>query len=275
MERKGQRDQEGTLSQEFDAIQRIQLTYQKERLSNECESLVKDFDEQIREMQKEKYRLESDLKNADLKLILLYEELVILQSMDAKDKLLSDQLADSRDAKAGIMKEINDINKRLKEKEKEINKIKEDEDIMQQKFEELCPKNSDKREEIERFFLKITKKRKKTKETKERVEGDEDDEEEEDDVADEPEVNEDEEEEDDETNLVGLAGEDTKIDDIERLREDRLQLYDQKQKIELYMNELEATRKKLATSEGRINVQLKETEEEISDFQKEKMAKLN
>ena len=144
------------------------------------------------------------------------------------------------------MKEINEINKRLKDKEKEINKIKDEEELMQQKFEELCPKNSDKRDEIERFFLKITKKRKKTKDVKERDnEGEGSEDEDEDEGADEPEVGDEEEEEDDETNLVGLAGEDTKIDEIERLREDRLGLYDQKQKIELYMNELEGNRKKL------------------------------
>lgn len=36
-------------------------------------------------MQKEKYRLESDLKNAEMKFILFYEELILLKSMEAKD----------------------------------------------------------------------------------------------------------------------------------------------------------------------------------------------
>jgi len=46
---------------------------------------MNDFDEEIREMQKEKYRLESDLKNAEMKLILLFEELILLQSMESRD----------------------------------------------------------------------------------------------------------------------------------------------------------------------------------------------
>jgi len=41
------------------------------------------------------------------------------------------------------------------------------------------------------------------------------------------------------------------------------------------MHELENNRKKLVTQEKKINDQLTETEEEIADFQKEKMAKLN
>ena len=51
--------------------------------------MITDFDDEIKEMQKEKYRLESDLKNADMKLILLFEELILLNSMEAKDKELT------------------------------------------------------------------------------------------------------------------------------------------------------------------------------------------
>jgi hypothetical protein len=53
---------------------------------NEVNKLIDDFDEEIREMQMEKYRLESDLKNAELKLILLFEELILLESMESRDQ---------------------------------------------------------------------------------------------------------------------------------------------------------------------------------------------
>lgn len=64
--------------QEFDEVRRIELIYEKDQLKGEVNKLIDDFDEEIREMQKEKYRLESDLKNAELKLILLFEELILL-----------------------------------------------------------------------------------------------------------------------------------------------------------------------------------------------------
>jgi hypothetical protein len=54
-------------------------------LKTEAEDLIESFDSEIKEMQKEKYRLESDLKNAEIKLILLNEELIILKSMEHKD----------------------------------------------------------------------------------------------------------------------------------------------------------------------------------------------
>jgi hypothetical protein len=74
--------------QEFDEVRRIELVYEKDQLKGEVNKLIDDFDEEIREMQKEKYRLESDLKNAELKLILLFEELILLQSMESRDQEL-------------------------------------------------------------------------------------------------------------------------------------------------------------------------------------------
>jgi hypothetical protein len=47
-------------------------------------------------MQKEKYRLESDLKNAEMKLVLFFEELILLKSMEAKDQQLTKRLAECR-----------------------------------------------------------------------------------------------------------------------------------------------------------------------------------
>jgi len=46
---------------------------------------VSSFDEDIKDMQREKYRLESDLKNAEMKLITYFEELILLRSMEGKD----------------------------------------------------------------------------------------------------------------------------------------------------------------------------------------------
>jgi len=80
---------ETELDEEYDQIMRIELQYEKNQLKSESETLINDFDGEIKEMQKEKYRLESDLKNAEIKLILLFEELILLNSMEAKDKELT------------------------------------------------------------------------------------------------------------------------------------------------------------------------------------------
>lgn len=54
-----------------------------------------------------------------------------------------------------------------------------------------------------------------------------------------------------------------------------MNLYDEKEKILQFINDQEIARKKLETQEKKIKSELEDTEEEIQDFQKEKMAKLN
>lgn len=223
-------------------------------------------------MQKEKYRLESDLKNAEMKLILYFEELIFLKSMEDKDISLTRRLAGCRQEKGQILKEINEISRKLKDKKKEIDDIKDREEGLMEKFHELCPERSDKYEEIRKFFEKIIKRRRRI-EPKEKAEGDDDDEDE--DMDEEEEIEEEEDEDEDENTIAGLPPEEYKIEDIEKLREERLDLYEEKEKILSFINELETQRKRLENKERNIKTDLEETEEEIQDFQSEKMSKLN
>jgi len=142
------------------------------------------------------------------------------------------------------LKEINDISKKLREKKNEIDGIKSREEELMTKFHELCPEGSDKYDEIRKFFEKIIKRRTKQKQVdREAGDGDEDDE---DGGADEEEdYEEDEEDEEDENNVVSLPQEEYKIDEIEKLRDDRMNLYDEKEKILQFINDLESQRKKL------------------------------
>jgi hypothetical protein len=80
-------------------IRKIELMYERDQLNNEINSLISGFDEEIKEMQKEKYRLESDLKNAEMKLILFFEELILLKSMESRDQELTRALAKCRQDK--------------------------------------------------------------------------------------------------------------------------------------------------------------------------------
>lgn len=246
---------------EFIEIRRIELNYERDQKKKEIDDIINSFDDEIKEMQKEKYRLESDLKNAEMKLILFYEELILLKSMEGKDIQLTRRLAECRQEKGKILKDINEISRKLKEKKKEIDLIKEKEEDLMIKFHELCPERSDKYEEIRKFFEKIIKKKKKRPERAEKAEGDEEDEDAEEDE--EEEEQEDEDEDEDENTVAGLTNEEYKIEDIEKLRDERLELYDDKEKILQFINDLEIQRKKLENKERNIKQDLEETEEEI------------
>lgn len=207
-----------------------------------------------------------------MKLVLFFEELILLRQMEHKDIQLTKRLAECRQDKGKILKEINDISRKLKDKKKEIDLIKEKEEDLMAKFHELCPERSEKYEEIRKFFEKIIKKKKKKPEKVEKAEGEEDEEEEE---NEEEEEDEDEDEDEDENTITGLTNEDHKIEDIEKLREERLDLYDDKEKIIQFITDLEAQRKKLENKEKNIKTDLEETEDEIQEFQSEKMSKMN
>lgn len=170
------------------------------------------------------------------------------------------------------MKEINEISRKLKEKKKEIDEIKEKEEDLMTRFHELCPERSDKYEEIRKYFEKILKRRRRV-EKPERAEGDEDDDEE--DAEEEEEMEEEEDEDEDENTVAGLPPEEYKIEEIDKLREERMDLYEDKEKILQFINDLEVQRKRLENKEKAIKSDLEETEEEIQDFQSEKMSKLN
>jgi len=114
LERKNKKEFKTHLTDEMRQVERIKFQYEKSQIEKELKDKIEGFDEEITEMQKEKYRLESDLKNAEMKLVLFYEELILLKSMEAREQELTDKLAGCRYAKGEILSKINGISKELK-----------------------------------------------------------------------------------------------------------------------------------------------------------------
>ena len=63
-----------------------------------------------------------------MKLIMFFEELIILKSMESRDQELTKRLAKCRQDKGQILREINEISKKLRDKKKEIDEIKKREE---------------------------------------------------------------------------------------------------------------------------------------------------
>jgi hypothetical protein len=190
--------------------------------------MISAFDSDIKDMQKEKYRLESDLKNAEMKLILYFEELILLKSMEGRDHELTKRLAICRQEKGSILRDINGISAKLRDKKVEIDKIKVREDDLMAKFHELCPEGNDKYDIIRAYFEKVQKLRKGRKQGGAQVQKDGGDGEEEEEEEPEEEEPEEEEDEDEENAIVGLPQEEYKIDEIDKLREERTKMYNEK-----------------------------------------------
>jgi len=93
------------------------------------------------------------------------------------------------------------------------------------KFHELCAEGSEKYDIIRAYFEKIQKIRKGKKAPAQDKEGNGEDEEQE---EEEEEPEEDDEDEDEENAIVGLPQEEYKIDEIDKLREERTKMYNEK-----------------------------------------------
>lgn len=212
-------------------------------------------------MQKEKYRLESDLKNAEMKFVLFYEQLILLKSMESKDQKLTKSLSDCRKDKGNILRDINEITRSLKIADKDIASIDEREKELEEKFYEFCPERNDKHAILKAYYEKTTKRRRKP----EKVEkaDDEEDEENEEDEPEEEEDDDEDEDEEEENAIAGLSQEDYRIDEIDRLKDQRMELYDQAQAIRERIKTMDEKRRRLEATEKNIKQALTETEEEI------------
>ena len=93
VERKNKKTNDNALDQEIREIRIMELEYEKDTLKKEVERQITEFDLELSELSKEKYRLESDIKQAEMKLIIYYEELIQLNGMEERDNELTEALA--------------------------------------------------------------------------------------------------------------------------------------------------------------------------------------
>merc|ERR1711988_1652053 len=116
----------------------------------------------VASIEKEKAKLESDLKNADMKLLVLYEELLTLNELEEKDEALLRKATKCRQDKTSIMHQIKECQDQLGEKKTEIEQWHNEEQSLQAEFQELVGENSP----FMGALLKIYKKKVKRKKGK-------------------------------------------------------------------------------------------------------------
>merc|ERR1719162_1674005 len=153
------------------------LWHDKMQLEEHVRQVIDTFDGAVASIEKEKAKLESDLKNADMKLLVLYEELLTLNELEEKDEELLRKATKCRQDKTSIMHQIKDCQDQLGEKKAEIEQWQNEEQSLQAEFTELVGENSP----FLGALLKIYKKKVKRSKRKKMGEDDEmDDEEDED-----------------------------------------------------------------------------------------------
>jgi hypothetical protein len=232
------------------------------------------FDEAIYELRQEKLKLDNDLKAADLRMITLYEELVLLREFETKDTALALKMEKCRGDKAGVVTAISEFQAQLATKREEIGVWQEKDKTIMNEFDTLVGEGN----QFMPQLLKIFKKR--IKRAKKRGNGDEDEDEDDeedweddddDDFDDEDEEMEDEDEED----SCPAGCDQTLYDKVLELREKRLDQEEIISDFQKAIDELTRSNERQQTREKQINKDLAQTEKEIESFQTEKQQRLN
>jgi len=265
-------DSAGALGKAVAQEAHARLWHDKTQLEDHVKQVIDTFDGAVASIEKEKAKLESDLKNADMKLLVLYEELLTLNELEEKDEELLRKATKCRQDKTSIMHQIKDCQDQLGEKKAEIEQWQNEETSLQQEFTELVGESSP----FLGALLKIYKKKVKRSKRKKGM-GDEDEYDEDEDEDEDEEEDEDDEDVDDEDEDVGPPqGCDVQIyESVLDLREKRLDMEDALQEIQRAVDELKKTHTRLLADEKRIDTEQKKTDAEIQQFQTDKQRKLN
>mmetsp|Transcript_98558 Transcript_98558/g.172003 ORF Transcript_98558/g.172003 Transcript_98558/m.172003 type:complete len:1962 (+) Transcript_98558:3-5888(+) len=248
------------------------LWHDKMQLEEHVRQVIDTFDGAVASIEKEKAKLESDLKNADMKLLVLYEELLTLNELEEKDEELLRKATKCRQDKTSIMHQIKECQDLLGEKKAEIEQWQNEETNLQAEFTELVGENSP----FLGALLKIYKKKVKRSKRKKGMGDEEDFDEDEDEDEEDSDLESDEDDDVDEDDVGPPQGCDVQIyESVIDLREKRLDMEDALQEIQRAVDELKKTHTRLLGDERRIDKEQKQTDAEIQQFQTDKQRKLN
>eukprot|EP00743_Colponemidia_sp_Colp-15_P005137 GILK01005528.1.p1 GENE.GILK01005528.1~~GILK01005528.1.p1 ORF type:complete len:1787 (-),score=532.29 GILK01005528.1:93-5426(-) len=249
--------------QEMKQVRYCRLQHEKRLLLNKIEKTTETFDAAVKDLMVQRFKLVSDLKCTDLRLITLNHELDLLKDLEKRDLALEAKLDKFKSEKNQIVNEIAECQLKLATKRTDIENWQvEDRQIMDE-FNSLIGESSP----FYAALMKIFKK--KMKRSKKSAGMDAED-------FDDDENWEDEEMEDEEEEDVCPPGCDiATYQKILELRDTRLDHEEVLLEFQKTVEELRKTNDRLFQREKSVDKELRSTETEIQTFQTEKQSKLN
>ncbi|NXQ84516.1 CFA44 protein, partial [Nyctibius grandis] len=256
--------------------EKIKNLYLQETLIKKINTLVINFDAELRFLRHKKLKLDVQMKSADLRYITLYEELLILKNLEKPENLLQGRVNTLLREQEAMQSKLNSYLTEMEDRNCEIVKLQESEKALYADFQASLGENN----EFAHFLTKVLNKKIKCTEKKEvRREADEEDENEEENDE-EPSLGTDEE---------NSGSEDEDFDDSvcpqdcnEELFQNTIQLQQKRIDIEKALTEEKKVaanlRKKyntLAKKAKAVETSLDTADRELATFQWEKQQRLN
>eukprot|EP01060_Flectonema_neradi_P013772 TRINITY_DN2049_c2_g1_i1.p1 TRINITY_DN2049_c2_g1~~TRINITY_DN2049_c2_g1_i1.p1 ORF type:complete len:1746 (+),score=479.29 TRINITY_DN2049_c2_g1_i1:57-5294(+) len=254
-----------SLEIEEESVTRNQLMFEKAKLQRKIAKTITTFDDALDELRREKFKLEGDLKMADMRILLLFRELVLLREFKKKDMILSKRLDEHRNEKLEVNRKTNDCQNRLTEKKEEIKRLLDrEQEILTDMLQLLTGLAPAMKDSLMRIFRKRVR-RKVQKGEEESEESSSDDW-----TSDEEE---DDQQEEEDTCPEGCDEEVYQA--VLNLRTRRLDQEDVVAEFQKSMEQLKRENESLSKGERATNQKLLQVEKEIQTFQTEKQQKLN
>lgn len=251
------------------------MKYEQDKILKDIDCLLRNFDAKLRTIRHEKFELDVTIKNADLRLLTLFEELQLLKEFEKQENLLADKVEMKNTEKIDMQTKISDCQTRLTKKKKDLENLSEKEKQLYATFMQSLGENN----RFADYLTKVFKKRIKRKKAK-ASDGDGDSDEDSESDSDDSDFEESDEDDESEGGGYDLdvcppACDQTLYDNTCSLREKRLDLEEEvaeeKKNMDAYKKELDTLQKKAKV----IDQGLKNAENELEAFQQEKQRKIN
>ena len=258
------------LEQEEEGMLRAKLLHERGKLERKIHKTVTTFDTALDELRREKIRLEGDLRMADMRIHLLYRELILLKDFKKKDESLTRKLEEHRAEKLEVTKRTNECQDRLNRKKVEIKQLLE---VEQANMNSMLRLLSGLPQGVREALMKVFRKKVKRKAKKE---GEEEEEEEEQESSDEDwDSNSDEANDEGEEDVCPDGCDTETYEAVLALRVRRLEQEEVVSEFQKSMDQLKRENEALTKREKATNSKLQQVEKEIQTFQTEKQQKLN
>ena len=253
---------------EFECLA-LALKHERASLVQRRQRLLTSFDASLRELRREKSALEYECKTADIKQLVLLEELRQLKLFEKREKTLLGKIEERDAEKTELENKVFEIECRVEEKAEELAVVTENKRKVVKEFGGLVPEEHAHREYLQKVFTKRVRRAKKKEEKEEVAESDEDSNSDDDDDSEYEDSDEEEEE------AIPTGCDEKLWNAVLEIRERRQDEDD----VILEINKITETDRKerdfLAKKLSNVLTSLKNTEREMEAFQKEKQNSLN
>ena len=144
-----------TPMQEYhEELERKALSCRRERLVQQMKQFIELFDRAVGDLRREKFRLNADLKTAELRFLVMFQELMLLKDFEKKDNALLDRVASKRREMGDVMSRKQVVWGKLNARSAEANEVKKKSDALMKRLLALVPAGTPLGEALIKVFHK-------------------------------------------------------------------------------------------------------------------------